>query len=82
MTITRETENQYSVEGRRLMDPNANLREQEILITDRAARGRYLSGDAARLTELRQALYDWIHDGGFEPDWATYPNAAKYFRVD
>ena len=56
----------------RPMDPNANLREQDQLLTGK--------GDAARLRELRMALRVWLTDGGFEPDWAAYPRAARYYR--
>jgi hypothetical protein len=61
------------------MDPNANLQEQETLITERVARGRYLAGDAARLRELREALNTWLVRGGFEPDWTKAPNASRYY---
>lgn len=52
------------------MDPNANLREQEQLL-------RLI--DRLELLDLRQALYDWIRDGGFEPDWSVAPTACKYY---
>jgi len=67
------------------MDPDANLQEQEQE-QDRILDGeRVLTSLAAhraeteRLLDLRQALYDWIRDGGFEPDWSKAPNAAKYY---
>jgi hypothetical protein len=63
------------------MDPNANLKQQEWTLNQIAVckgnnRRRNLETD---LTELRQALYDWIRDGGFEPDWQTAPKASPYF---
>ena len=69
------------------MDPNANLREQgECLnalvmlsgesVIDWRKRVRH---DARRLSDLRQALYDWIRNGGFDPDWALQPFASKYY---
>jgi hypothetical protein len=63
------------------MDPNANLRQQEWTLNQIAVckghnRRRNLEID---LTELRQALYDWIRDGGFEPDWDQAPKASPYF---
>ena len=69
------------------MDPNANLQEQGRLldklvmlsgekVNDWRRRVRH---DAVRLSDLRQALYDWIRDGGFEPDWTKEPYAAKYY---
>lgn len=70
------------------MDPNANLREQEQLLAARhrpsgdlsqVPDARQAQADHARLWDLRQALYDWIRDGGFEPDWAACPRAAAYY---
>jgi hypothetical protein len=71
------------------MDPNANLAEQERLLTYDDPTLRVIFGGstltqthrrmAARLIDLRQALYDWIRDGGFEPDWNLAPNARKYY---
>ena len=69
------------------MDPNANLDEQERTLgklemlsgeSVNAWRAR-VRHDAARLAELRQALYDWIRDGGFEPDWTRAPYARKHY---
>lgn len=57
------------------MDPNANLREQEDILTT-PHKDRY---DYARLRELRSALEDWLNYGGFEPVWSDYPLAARYF---
>jgi hypothetical protein len=59
------------------MDPNANLQEQERILIARAPGTRT---DAGRLTELRAALFAWLHGGGFQPDWTTAPRAAKHFR--
>jgi hypothetical protein len=65
------------------MDPNANLAEQERIIirveVDAPMRRPFKRQQAERLLDLRQALYDWIRDGGFEPDWSKAPNAAKYY---
>jgi hypothetical protein len=63
------------------MDPNANLKQQEWLLSQLAVckgpnRKRNLETE---LSELRQALYDWIRDGGFEPDWTVAPKASAYF---
>lgn len=63
------------------MDPTANLEQQEWTLNQIAVckgpnRRRNLETD---LTELRQALYDWIRDGGFEPDWSKAPKASPYF---
>lgn len=69
------------------MDPNANLREQEDILarsTRRDANGTNhgtvpTRDDYRRLGELRQALYDWIRAGGFEPDWTLGPVARHYY---
>jgi hypothetical protein len=63
------------------MDPNANLAQQEWTLNQIAVckgqnRRRNLEID---LTELRQALYDWIREGGFEPNWELAPKASPYF---
>jgi hypothetical protein len=63
------------------MDPNSNLQTQEWLIGQISVckgqnRRRNLEGE---LSELRQALYDWIRDGGFEPNWEDSPKASPYF---
>ena len=57
------------------MDPNANLQEQEAILTNWTIRA-----DIARLRELRIALRDWLAAGGFEPTWTEYPIAARYYR--
>lgn len=59
------------------MDPNANLLEQERIITSKPAyaRGHH---EWSRLRELRTALIEWLHRGGFEPDWTQAPNASRY----
>jgi hypothetical protein len=54
------------------MDPNANLAEQERILTSSPI-------DRARLRELRDALREWLGNGGFAPDWARHPKAAKYY---
>ena len=63
------------------MDPNANLAEQERLLTaplgttnaDRRA-------DRERLAELRDALALWLSLGGFAPAWEACPTAAAWYR--
>jgi hypothetical protein len=62
------------------MDPNANLREQEQLVASYAGRKLPDRHDAARLRYLRKALRAWLTDGGFEPDWAANPRAARYYK--
>lgn len=66
------------------MDPNANLREQEEILTeiDNLPTNRHRKGERRlrpRLIELRQALIRWLSDGGFEPDWTKAPKASIYF---
>jgi hypothetical protein len=62
------------------MDPNANLAEQEELITVlKPHKPGTVNARVSRLWDLRQALYDWLRDGGFEPDWTKAPNAAKHY---
>jgi hypothetical protein len=56
------------------MDPNANLQEQEYLLTHRRDRD-----DILWLRELRAALAGWLKSGGFEPTWTDCPAAAKYY---
>ena len=62
------------------MDPDANLREQEeiegVLCYASASQHRELW---PRLLDLRQALYDWLRGGGFEPDWDQAPRARLYY---
>lgn len=63
------------------MDPNANLQEQEWIITESFRDEDGLRTDRARLRELRQALAGWLTNGGFRPtNVAECPNAAKYYR--
>jgi hypothetical protein len=53
------------------MDPNANLAEQRR-IRVRVFAGKGTDADLDRLTELTQALDEWISNGGFLPDaWAA-----------
>lgn len=61
------------------MDPNANLEEQEYQLSKLHAYGQKV--DRKRLRELREALLDWMHHGGFEPDWAACPKATKAFNA-
>jgi hypothetical protein len=60
------------------MDPNANMAEQERIIRRRGIRASH-PGDMARMRELRAALLGWLRAGGFQPDWARYPNASEYY---
>lgn len=66
------------------MDPNANLAEQETLLTTLRANKRTTARNNAarsrRLTELQEALTAWLRNGGCEPDWSKCPNAARYYR--
>lgn len=69
------------------MDPDANLAEQEQILTRRrqyAQAGGPPSADerqdAARLRELRAALRAWLDAGGFAPDWTKAPLATKYYE--
>jgi hypothetical protein len=64
-------------------DPNANLAEQEelmLFLDDGAAsNGFELDAAAERLTELQDAMNDWLANGGFAPDWTKAPNASRYY---
>lgn len=60
------------------MDPNANLKEQEDILTQVGPQDSY---STARLRELRSALRGWLSKGGFDPDWAAAPNATVYWRL-
>lgn len=65
------------------MDPNATLRQMDYIIDVKINGGlRGITRKEARseLKELREALKGWLKAGGFEPDWAAYPLAAKLFR--
>jgi hypothetical protein len=71
------------------MDPNANLAEQERILTytneakwavfggKDIAQGRRRA--ARELSELRWALYGWLQAKGFAPDWSKAPNARQYY---
>lgn len=66
------------------MDPNANLAEQEELLQEISEYGRDTHHPACinaqrDLIDVRQALYDWLRDGGYEPDWNRAPNARKHY---
>lgn len=63
------------------MDPNANLQEQERILSDRPAPPAEPHSEIAapRLRELRTALSAWLLRGGFEPDWTKAPKAARYY---
>lgn len=59
------------------MDPNANLSEQSYLL----GYGKDIDKvGKRRMRELRQALLEWMQRGGFEPDWAAYPEATQAFN--
>lgn len=57
------------------MDPNANLKEQQELLTATS------NDDKRRRRELREALQGWLDHKGFAPTWTDYPEATKAFRV-
>jgi len=61
------------------MDPNANLVEQEQLLTRRHDTGALTTTEWGRLDELREALSHWLASGGFQPNWLAAPNAATRF---
>jgi hypothetical protein len=59
------------------MDPNANLAEQRR-ITARFNEGLQEDGDAERLSDLVQALDEWMSNGGFPPEaWDIDPPDAS-----
>lgn len=66
------------------MDPNANLQEQENILTTAwnrlPARGTTKAQDRAELRELRRALVEWLRAGGFAPQWQKCPVASRYWR--
>ncbi len=63
------------------MDPNANLAEQEQLLSDiqGADTDEERRDFAAELHVLRRDLREWLARGGFEPDWSKHPAAARYY---
>lgn len=63
-------------EGGARMDPDANLREQENILSS-SARG---AEDRVRLKELREALWGWLRSHGFEPRWSECPKASKHYK--
>ena len=59
-------------QGRMIMDPNATLREiHEFLAA-------HETGDQVDI--WCEHLYQWIKNGGFEPDWAKYELGTSYYR--
>ncbi len=55
------------------MDPNANLQEQERILSSSDLR--------PRMRELREALHGWCRGGGYAPQWDKCPRAARaYWR--
>lgn len=72
------------------MDPNANLDEQERILQALAdidtvldvthARTSDTERLRSRLFELRVALANWLHDGGFAPDWSRAPMCLAFYR--
>ncbi len=66
-----------------MMDPNANLAEQDrIIVRNTGGSFAPVMGDLDRLRELRKSLRVWLANGGFEPDWTAFPLAAQSFRED
>ena len=62
------------------MDPNANLAEQQRIVTIPASERS--SDQKRRLSELRAALKGWLRGGGFPPEWMKYPQAtATFYRA-
>lgn len=61
------------------MDPNANLEEQESILTAVTPTKPMLYTERRRLTDLRLALSEWIAGGGAEPDWTKGRRAARYY---
>lgn len=53
------------------MDPNVTLK----LLSEALQ-----SGDKARVEELTEALAQWLHKGGFEPEWDQYPDADLHMQ--
>jgi hypothetical protein len=74
------------------MDPNANLAEQSELcdLITGIDVGRRDCPDSdlalwresrARLTELREALTDWLRMGGFAPDWTRERLTSSRYQM-
>lgn len=67
------------------MDPNANLGEQEQIVSAWAYRsvsaGTPPAHERARLHELRSALGGWLASGGFEPVWTAAPRASAWWAA-
>lgn len=61
------------------MDPQANLIEQERIIAQWGHEPLAGTPDGVRLSELRDALNEWLLDGGFQPDWEHAPLAAPHY---
>ena len=61
------------------MDPNATLQAIEALYAAKPAYA-FLAHDWVALRALRSDLSEWLARGGFEPDWALAPVAAKYWK--
>lgn len=66
------------------MDPNENLKNQEELIQELSEyeddRDHPAAINArADLNTHRAALAKWLRHGGFQPNWAQYPRAARYY---
>lgn len=64
------------------MDPNANLEEMALCLEN--LEGQSCKHERAhtksRILELCEALNGWILGRGFEPDWAEFPDAARFFN--
>jgi len=62
------------------MDPDANLAEQERLISEMATSDDTTDADIVLLAKLRYALSRWLQSGGFEPDWTAGPTARRFYK--
>lgn len=58
------------------MDPNANLQEQEAILTA-GAKG---PANRIRLHDLREELWRWLDRRGFEPQWSKCPKASRHYK--
>ena len=54
------------------MDPNQTLKEIQLDIT---------SHTLNEFTDMACSdLWEWIRDGGFEPEWRAYPLGTEYYK--
>lgn len=67
------------------MDPNANLQNQQNLLSyieSKRRRGDDIPASVrSQLLEARRALRAWLTSGGFEPDWMAYGRTSTAFRA-